>query len=302
MDDLIKKRYAMFLHDDSILDYISKFHFVNSMKEKTIRFNSLKISEHDFLEEMKEERVEIEKKMLPYSFHAKANFSLGSTVSFLQGHYYVQSFPSQLAVHLLNLKEGMKVLDAAASPGGKTSLMAQYMNNTGLIVALEKFSHRFESLKANLQRMNVKNSLVLQYDAQDFQPEFLFDAILIDAPCSGNFFTDKEWFSKRKLNDFVENSKVQIKLLNNLSQFVKKNSVIVYSTCSLEPEEDEFVVKSFLETHDDFELVNIFDELNLDQSHHALDIAGEEIKKSCVRFWPHLHNEEGFFIAKFVKH
>ena len=296
---IFAERYKELLKDDLIEDYIKNFVFVDDKKEKDIRVNTLKVTADDFEKRLREARVELKKiEWLDYAYHAKAPFALGAAIEFLQGLYYIQSLPSQFAVKVLNPSPNSLVLDMASAPGGKTSLIAQYMNNTGLIVALEKHSHRFESLKANLQRLNVTNTLVLFQDASSFKFDEKFDFILVDAPCSGNFYSDKEWFEKRSLRDIQEKSKLQLKMLKNAVELLKSDGILVYSTCSLEPEEDEYVIDQILDY--DLELMPIDKPLE-QMDALELDLKHKEIKDYCARFWPHLHNTEGFFIAKMRK-
>ncbi len=293
------ERYKEFLKDEKIVDYIKNFVYVENKKEKNIRVNTLKVTIEEFEKRLKDAKVELRKiDWLDFGYYAKASFALGATIEFLQGLYYIQSLASQYVVKVLSPKPYSLVLDMASAPGGKTSLIAQYMNNTGMIIALEKHSHRFESLKANLQRLNVKNTIVLFQDATNFRFDEKFDYILVDAPCSGNFYSDKDWFNKRSLKEIKEKSKLQIKMLKHAIELLKKDGILVYSTCSLEPEENEYVIDQILDF--DVKLIPIekplerMDALNLDLKH-------KEISKYCTRFWPHIHNTDGFFICKMMK-
>ncbi len=295
---IFAERYRKFLKDDSIYDYIKNFIYVDNKNEKDIRVNTLKISIEEFEKRLKEAEVKLKRiDWLDFGYHAKASFSLGATIEFLQGLYYIQSLASQYVVKVLNPEPNSLVLDMASSPGGKTSLIAQYMNNTGMIIALEKYSHRFESLKANLQRLNVTNTIVLFQDATSFKFDEKFDYILVDAPCSGNFYSDKDWFEKRSLKEIKEKAKLQIKMLKSAIELLKKNGVLVYSTCSLEPEENEYVIDYILENYD-VELMPIERPLERMDALALEELKHKEISKYCARFWPHFHNTEGFFIAK----
>jgi NOL1/NOP2/sun family putative RNA methylase len=239
---------------------------------------------------------------LKYGYFYEADFSLGSTPEYLQGFYYLQEAASQIPVQVLDPKENEVVLDMAASPGSKTTQMAQLMNNKGVIVALDNDRRRLESLQNNLERLSVTNTILLKKDARfadDFN--FKFDKILLDAPCSGNFCIEKDYFSKRSINDLFQKSKVQKELLEAGLRCLKSKGVLVYSTCSLEPEEDEMVIDLILKAHSDIHLEDTGLTVGEEGKTKVFDKELDQSLSLTRKFWPHKTGTEGFFIAKLRK-
>ncbi len=267
-----------------------------------LRVNTLKISGDELAERLKAKDVVLEK--IPFAKHGyyyKSSFSLGATPEYLLGFYYLQDAASQLPVEVLNPMPGDLVLDMAASPGGKTTQMAQWMNNEGVIVALDSNVKRLDALANNVERLSVKNVVSYKKDsryADDFG--LLFDKILLDAPCSGNFCVEKDFFSKRSVEDFKDRARVQKDLLKAAYKCLKPGGVLVYSTCSLEPEENELVIDWFLKKFD----VSLIDTGLRVGDPGLTSVFGEKLDGSLKfsrRFWPHKTGTEGFFIAKLIK-
>jgi 16S rRNA C967 or C1407 C5-methylase (RsmB/RsmF family) len=164
------------------------------------------------------------------------------------------------------------------------------MKNKGRIVAIDSNAPRITALKNNLERCGVKNCVVYQKDASHVDDlDVKFDKILLDAPCSGNFVADHGWFDKRSIEDIKRISKDQKSLLRAAVNVLKPDGVLVYSTCSLELEEDEEVIEWAIEN------------LSLKLVSTDLKIGDSGITpktKLCRRFWPEKTATQGFFIAK----
>ena len=288
------KRYSEFLD-------ARKLEKVNLLK--SVRVNTLKISEKELAKRLSAEGVQLEKvSFLDFGYLIKkSRFSLGSAPEFLLGYYYVQEAASQLPVQALNPKENDTVLDMTASPGGKTTQIAQYMNNCGVLIALEKEKHRINALKNNIERMGIKNCIVYNTDAIDAGKLGIeFDKILLDAPCSGSFLTDPKWFDKKSVEGFRERQELQKKLLSAGISVLKKNGTLVYSTCSLEPEENEEVI--------DWAIANLpikLEKIELKIGQPALqEFENKKFSKDvqkCIRIIPYDNNTQPFFIAKISK-
>lgn len=259
-----------------------------------IRVNTLKISNDALYKRMSKKKVKLEK--IPYlenGYYYASEFSIGSTPEYLLGYYYPQDPASQVPVQILDPKPGDIVLDMAAAPGGKTTQMSAKMQNKGIIIALDIKRDRIQSLNNNIERTGCKNILVYNKDAiYAGDLGITFDKILLDAPCSGNFCIDQEWFSKRNLNDFKDKANIQIKMLKEAYNILKPGGIIVYSTCSLEIEEDEEVIEWAIDNLD-VELMDI----GLDIGDHGLT----DKTKKTRRFWPNKTGTQGFFIAKLKK-
>ena len=268
--------------------------------KQSIRVNALKVSHRELRERLHERGIVLKK--IPYAkdgfFVEKTRFSISASIEHLQGLFYIQESASQLPVFVLDPQPGELVLDMTASPGGKTTQIAHYMKNKGCIIATD--IKKIDALNNNLERLGVQNCITYQMDALEVKKfGYEFDRILLDAPCSGNIIIDKDWYGKRSLKGIEGISELQKKLLEAGLNVLKKNGVLVYSTCSLEPEENELVVdwalKKFnvklepVKTIGSNGLVNVFG--------RKLD---KEIKKT-KRFWPLRTGTQGFFIARLRK-
>jgi tRNA (cytosine40_48-C5)-methyltransferase len=293
-----------------IMNFISRyeelgqtFDFRKITLRKSLRVNTLKIKEEELKKRLLKNGIKLEK--IPFvknGYFYEAKFSLGSTPEYLQGYYYMQEAASQMPAEELDPKEGDFVLDMAASPGSKTTQIAQLMNNKGVIVALDTEKMRLQSLQNNLERLSVTNTMVLKKDARYADDLGVkFDKILLDAPCSGNFCIEPNYFSIRTLNDLHQKSKLQKELLSSAIKSLKPGGVIVYSTCSLEPEEDEMVIDWALSSHKSIEIIELKTKFG---EPGATTIFGKELHPDISRtrkFWPHKTGTEGFFIAKMRK-
>lgn len=204
---------------------------------------------------------------------------------------YFQDIGSQLIAESVELKRYESFLDVCASPGSKTTFVAK--NKKNHIVAGDFFTHRMKTLQENCKNQNVEFVDLVQYDATQTLPfaEDSFDVILIDAPCSGTgtIRHNPEIRYNLSENDFDKLSNKQLQILKNASKLIKKKGRIIYSTCSLEVEENEEVIKKFLDNNSDFKLVrpNVSDKFLT--------------KDDFARTFPHRDEMDGFFIAILIR-
>lgn len=271
---------------------------------QAIRINTLKITEEEILERLKPEGVTLKKiPFLDFGYRTEHSpFSLGGAPEHLMGYYYIQETAAQIPVQMLKPSKKDVVLDMSAAPGGKTTQIAQYMENQGVIIAVDNNNLRLLTLKNNLERLGIANAIIYQKDSQFVSDlGITFDKVLLDAPCSGNFAVDKDWLEKRKMSEIKEITKTQKQLLHAAAEVLKDGGELIYSTCSLEPEEDEFVVDWYIKDHPEMKL----QKLDLAIGDPGLTEAfGEKLSPSLKhtrRFWPHKTKTQGFFIAKFRK-
>jgi NOL1/NOP2/sun family putative RNA methylase len=225
----------------------------------------------------------------------KSKVSAGATAEYLLGLYSIQEAAAQIPTTLFSNPKNKTALDACAAPGGKTVQLADLMDNRGAIVALDIDRRRLAALANHLERCHVRCAVVYPLDARRVSGLNLkFDRILLDAPCSGNFASDSNWFSRRTLKDVERNAKVQREILAEAVKCLADNGEIVYSTCSLEPEEDELNI--------DWAIKN----LSLQVQHvdcrgedGLTDVFGYQLDESvamCRRIWP--ADTQGFFVCK----
>jgi len=290
----------LFERHKKIYKYYGK-KFDNNTKHSftSIFINTNLIKEQDLIKQLKDNKADI-KQYFYNSAIVKANFSLASTPQYLSGLYYIQELSSQLCSRALlkPTKDSITILDMCASPGGKTINLSVIAPNAK-ITAIEKFKTRLPALYTNLNRMLVNNVDVQVIDAVEATGKY--DFILLDAPCSGNFMNEKQWYNKRKLNDFNNRQKLQKELLLTAHKVMKKDSILVYSTCSLEPEENEEVIDFALEH---FEILDIKDKVVLENSYPAMtDFEEKKYNPKVKKARRILHNNKftPFFIAKLRK-
>jgi len=266
-----------------------------------LRVNTLKIDPRVLVKRLEAKGVTLEKiPWLAYGYWYEADFSLGATPEYLLGYYYLQGAASQLVAEAVAPAPGATVLDMAAAPGSKTTHLAQLMENKGVIVALDSNVQRLAALRNNCERLMVQNVLMVKKDARFISDlGMTFDKILLDAPCS--VCSEPGWFGKRRIGEIQQNARVQKELLKAAYRVLRPGGTLVYSTCSLEPEEDELVIGWFLRKHDDLRLVpppgGVGDEGLLAWEGKALHPA----LTTTRRCWPHKTGTEGFFIAKLRK-
>ncbi|CAG0968948.1 partial cobalt-precorrin-6B (C15)-methyltransferase, partial [Anaerolineae bacterium] len=194
-----------------------------------------------------------------------------------------------LAVRLLDPKEGMRVLDLCAAPGGKSSYIADLMGNNGEIIALDKFESRLKLVAQNLERLDVSIVKTVHSDGLEYEAE-PFDRVIADVPCSGlgtlSKKPDIKW--KKELLDVRQLNELQYQLLKKGASLLKPGGILVYSTCTIEPEENWLVVERFLMDNDEFEL------------QHAAEFLPVELTdmNGCVQTLPHKHKMDGAFAAR----
>jgi tRNA (cytosine40_48-C5)-methyltransferase len=221
--------------------------------------------------------------------------SAGATAEYLLGLYSIQEAAAQIPATLFSNLKNKKVLDLAAAPGGKTTQLADLMDNTGVIVALDVDKRRLNALGNHLERCHVANSVVHLLDARRAKElDVKFDRILADVPCSGNFAGDPNWFRNRTPRDVERNSILQQEILSKAAECLTPEGEIIYSTCSLEPEENEFNI--------DWAIKNLNlqpQEIHCPGQPGLTTIFGEKVDPSisrCRRIWP--GETQGFFVCK----
>ena len=233
----------------------------NNTPPKTFaRVNTLKIDTGKLLEKWRDENVEydfVRRDQLEENlvFELKSHPPLAQLGSFRQGWFYVQDPGTLLAVCKLGPQPGETILDFCAAPGGKTTFIAQLMHNEGHIVAQDISEERVKLIQENCARLGVTCVETIS-DSQFAIRNSQFDRVLVDAPCSNTGVmrrrVDLRW--RIQPEEIVRLRAIQLDLLNRAAAAVKSGGVLVYSTCSLEPEENQEVVKEFLTGHADFKL------------------------------------------------
>ena len=225
---------------------------------QTARVNLTKISRDECVALLEEDGFQIEKSpIIPEAIRClKGN--LASTISFKYGMFTIQDESSMLATYALGAEKDEFVLDACAAPGGKSTHIAEKMNNTGEVISVDLHQHKVRLINDNARRLGLENIKTSVSDSRHLQDKFknvLFDRILLDAPCSGlgvmRRKPDMKYTKTEK--DLERLSTIQQDLLKSVSPLLKKGGILVYSTCTVDKEENENTVLKFLENNPDFE-------------------------------------------------
>ncbi|MBN2653525.1 MAG: 16S rRNA (cytosine(967)-C(5))-methyltransferase RsmB [Nitrospirae bacterium] len=223
--------------------------------------------------------------------YSESNTAAGDEIHKILRMSSVQDEASQLISLLLSPKKGARVLDACAAPGGKTMHIADLMEDSGEIIAAEFDEKRIPALESNIRRLGLRSVSIMQADARDLSEAGLFDSILLDAPCSATGVVRRNPDIKYRImkSDIQRLAARQLELLNAVSAFVKPRGKIVYSVCSVQPEEGEEVVKAFLQNNEGFSIISEAPEYM-----RQLQISEGA---GMYRTYPHRHSMDGFFAA-----
>ena len=279
----------------------------------SIRCNTLKIQPNELKLKLERYGWKIKQpfKCFPEIMIVKENRAgaLGKSKEHLLGYFYVQEISSMLPILILQPRDGDVLLDLCASPGSKTTQAAAMMKNGGSIVANEVSAGRIGILSSNLSRCGVMNTIVTRKEGVAFcdnvlnKSQIRFDKILVDAPCSGEGTLRKspntfEMWNKKMIDKIAS---VQRRLAGNALKLLKVGGEMIYSTCTLAPEEDEFIV-DYLIRNFDIEVMNINLPLKFREGvcNWEKKELSSEVKK-CLRLYPQDNDTDGFFVAKIKK-
>jgi 16S rRNA (cytosine967-C5)-methyltransferase len=211
---------------------------------------------------------------------------------YTKGYFNIQDESAGLAVRLLDVQPGMNVLDLCAAPGGKTAYLGSLMNNIGKITAIDRYEGRLKLVRKNIERLGLTCVTTIESDALEFESA-PFDRVLADVPCSGSGTLSKKpdikW--KKDIFDLRKMTEIQLNLISKAATLVKPGGVLVYSTCSIEPEENYEVVKKFLEKHTDFKFESAKGKVE--------DTLVDE--NGCIQTLPQKHQMDGAFAAKLIR-
>ena len=274
------------------------FHSSHSNTPTYVRINTLKMPEEALLGKIQDDGITLEKAKGLKCTYKVVNYqqSLQKTPSYKNGLFHIQDKASCLAVEIADPKAGMTILDICAAPGTKTSYIAQIMNNKGKIYSIDYSRRRMKVWKVESERMEVQIATPLISDLFHPPPLQNIEAnlILLDPPCTstgvfGRTPSTKWRLSKKSIKRSVA---IQWKMINNCNKLLKTGGHLVYSTCSITIEENEVLIERFLKWHPEFTLVD---------TKPRIGLPGMRGQTFCQRLYPHLHECNGFFVAKLKK-
>ncbi|CAA9988321.1 methyltransferase, putative [Plasmodium knowlesi strain H] len=301
-EELIK--YLYYLFDLKELYWFLEMN--NLPKEIHLRTNTVKITRKNLMNILKSQNINAEEGENWNNVGIvinDVNSNVGSLNEYMYGYYMIQSASSLIPVLELNVQPDDTVLDMCAAPGGKCTFICALQKNRGFVYANDINKMRCKAIEANASRMGIHNLVITSFDALKVGQKwnFLFDKIILDAPCSGTGVVNKNKGARRKtLKEIRELAQKQRKLLNNAISLVKNGGIVVYSTCSITVEENEQVINYILKKRD----VNI---LPLDTqigdpgiTHYRKKEFSSKVSL-CRRIYLHKHNYDNFFVAKLWK-
>lgn len=268
-----------------------------------IRTNTLKVTREELLNNLQQEGVQARLgERVPESLILENSGALDRLKCFQEGLFTVQDESSQLVAHVLDPRPGDRVLDSCAAPGGKTTHLAQKMKNQGEILAFDIHPHKVDLIVQLAQRLGITIIRPQTGDARELPgiEKGSCQKVLVDAPCSGlGVIRRRADLRYQKTEAEIEKLPVlQLEILNRAAQCVAQGGELVYSTCTIEPNENFEVVKAFRKGHPEFQPVNLSDDLPFSLSEES-DI--RQAKKGMLQILPHRHGMDGFFIAKFKR-
>lgn len=260
-----------------------------------LRTNTLKNNREELLAILEGEGVVAEaSEWTPEGIVCHSSPALSTLKSLSTGLFQIQDESSMLVAHVLAPQPGEFIIDTCAAPGGKTTHIAALMQNTGRIVATDIYDHKLLLIKQNAERLGISIIENQVLDATRIGTKFAgqADRVLVDAPCSGlgvlRRKADSRWRKEESM--LQELPKLQREILHSAADCVKVGGVLVYSTCTTEPEENQAVVESFMQDRPEFVL---------QKAGEFLPVSGHEV--DMVQLWPHVDQVDGFFIARLTR-
>lgn len=296
------ERYKLLMNKE---DYIN---FINSFEDhifEGIRFNPLKIDEESFLR-----KINSTKNKIPWTkdgfYYDKDLSEVRLTIHpyYHQGLFYIQEPSAMYPAELLSPAIEEKVLDLCAAPGGKTVQLAAKMNNQGLLVSNEISPKRVRALKKNIELYGIKNTIITNSTGKNLLETYgtYFDKILVDAPCSGEGTFRKDKHSIKEYDKYIGEDlyATQRDILDYAFKLLKTGGILVYSTCTFNPQENEKQIEYLLNNYD-CQLIEGYKIEGMENGRPDWSEKNNKELEKTIRFWPHLTKAEGHFVAKLIK-
>ena len=257
-----------------------------------LRTNTLKISRDSLIEKLKSEGINCS--IVPTvdeAIRVENLKNIENNQLFKDGLFTIQDISSMIVGKVMNPKENSLVLDVCSAPGGKTTHLATLMNNTGKVVSRDIFDHKLKLIQSTVDRLGLTNVEVQSFDASVLDEESIdkFDYVLADVPCSGlGIIRRKPEIKYKEKAELKDLPKIQKDILKNASKYVKVGGTLIYSTCTIQDNENIEVIKDFLDNNNNFKLVPI--------NEVKVDLDNQD--NGYLKIYPNIHDIDGFFIAK----
>jgi 16S rRNA (cytosine967-C5)-methyltransferase len=265
----------------------------NEVPGLTLRINKLKINTTEFLALLDKQGVRYQgSSYIDHFIKVKSLSGISQMNIFQSGYFSIQDESAALPVLLLDPKPAERVIDMCAAPGGKTTFIAELMQNQGEVLAVDKYESKLNLIRSSCERLGISNVKIEVADSNEMETKAA-DKVIVDAPCSGlgtlRKKPDIKW--KREPEDIPRLAKQQMNLLVNAAKLVKPGGVLVYSTCTTEPEENSLLVKSFLQQHPEF------------RAEDASRFVNKAVvtEDGFIETLPNRHHIDGSFSARLVK-
>ena len=267
----------------------------NERVNVTIRVNGVRGTREELKQKLESEGITCEYGNLSQDALVILKGNVIKTKDFEQGWFYVQDESSMLVARALKPKHHSKVLDTCSAPGGKTTHVAELMRQTGTVYAHDVYEHKIKLIEDNVKRLGLTNVVATLQDATTLNERYesdSFDAVLVDAPCSGLGILRRHPEVKitKQPSDLDEIMMIQKKILNTVAPLVKVGGTLVYSTCTVNRKENDKMVEQFLAQHPEYEL-------DATLVNRLPEVLHEQTKKGMVQLFPGDYQTDGFFIA-----
>ncbi|RBW67507.1 16S rRNA (cytosine(967)-C(5))-methyltransferase RsmB [Bacillus taeanensis] len=261
------------------------------------RVNTYRTTREEVIESLADEGVAVKPGKLSSDAIEVVNGNIPKTKTFKEGYVTIQDESSMLVARALHPQQDERILDCCAAPGGKTTHIAELLRNTGEVTALDLHAHKIKLINQAVGRLKLNNVKTMTLDSRKAKESFnkeSFDKILVDAPCTGfgviHRKPDIKWSKQEE--DIAAIQSVQLEILEAASSLLKPGGMLVYSTCTIEKEENEEVIKQFVQSHPEF----TFDSM-LTERLPAQLLPYINKQNGYVQILPHYFNSDGFFIA-----
>ena len=298
--DNVKRISVLYSAPEELVKFLS-YHYGESNAEEflkaalqpkkiIIRVNTVKTTPEELKFLLEKEGVGVNETSVPNAFQINVNKAVYELESYKKGLFHVEDISSQLCIEALAPFENCTMIDVCAAPGGKSFTAAEYMNNKGVLYSCDNYESRTDLIKEGAERLGLDCIKPFVNDASQFNENFpKADRVLCDVPCSGmGIISKKPEIKYKKLDDIKELLPIQRKILETASKYVKNGGRLVYSTCSVNPNENRKICDAFLKEHPEFTSVKALPHIE-----RTVD------EGDYLTLMMHKNNCDGFFIAVF---